>query len=254
MSVTVGTITVESVGSHDARLVATPATDGVGPYEYQWYRSTNASFSIGPGSLIAGATELTLNDSGLIPNVTYYYKLEAIDTGDSLADDVSSNVTVVTALPQISQNSFAQTSTRGKVDMSKSPNTHSALVDQAEAGKLYAGTPVKVADTAGGPLKVLACTADSDNCIGFVNYDVKKAVFEAGDPLEISMPGNVIELYATAPIARFARVKLDLVNGGVAPVAGSGGEAIVGYAYDKAVAAGESIRVYVDTLPFAKDA
>jgi hypothetical protein len=43
---------------------------------YQWYRSTDASVD---GTAVAGATSLTLNDSGLTNGVVYYYKLKATD-------------------------------------------------------------------------------------------------------------------------------------------------------------------------------
>lgn len=255
MSVTAGALSQVSVGSTTASLLSGAATAGTGPYTYQWYRSTTTGFSPGMGSLISGATSLTLNDSGLIPNTQYFYKVVATDTGASNATSASSQLAVSTTVPVLSQNQFAQSPFLGMIDLRYDGDTVSVLIDTAQASALYAGSAVKIVDSVDGVPKVIGCAANSDEVLGFINFDIKTVQFLAGAPAEISLSGNVMYLYATAAIARGAKVILDLsTNGGVAPVVGSGGADIVGWAYDKATAAGQLIRVFIKTPFFGKDA
>jgi lysophospholipase L1-like esterase len=53
-------------------LQTSAPTLGIAPYSYQWYRSTNANFTPDSTSLVLGATEGTLADTGLSPGTTYY--------------------------------------------------------------------------------------------------------------------------------------------------------------------------------------
>src|SRR6185312_7824244 len=96
MSLAVGPITQNSVADTTASLTCAAATGGVGPYTYQYYKSTTTGFSPGAGNIISGATALTLSDSGLIPNTTYYYKVVVTDTGNSNATATSAQLAVVT--------------------------------------------------------------------------------------------------------------------------------------------------------------
>ena len=67
----------------------------------------------------------------------------------------------------------------------------------------------------------------------------------AGTPVEVSQKGNVLYQIATAAIARGAAVSVDLSTlGGVKTSAGSG-TFNAAYAFDKAAAAGDMIRVSV---------
>jgi cytochrome c553 len=85
MSLTAGSLSQISVGQLNNSLAATAATGGIGPYTYQWYRSLVSGFTPGPTNLVAGATALTLQDSGLTPGEQYYYNMVATDTGNSNA-------------------------------------------------------------------------------------------------------------------------------------------------------------------------
>lgn len=60
-----------------ARITGTAATGGTGPYTYQWYRSTTSGQN---GSVVAGATSLTLADTGLTPATSYWYTLKSTDS------------------------------------------------------------------------------------------------------------------------------------------------------------------------------
>lgn len=253
MSLAVGPITQLSVVDTGANLSCAAASGGTGPYTYQWYRSTTTGFSPGAGTLIAGATALTLNDTGLIPNTQYYYVVVVTDTGNGSATANSAQLAVATAPQTLSQNQFAQTSLVGMIDMRFPYNTISVQIDASQVGKLYPGMAVKMVDSADGAPKVVGCAADSDEVLGFINFDIKTVAFIAGSLAEISMAGNVIYLFATGAIARGVQVSLDLTTGGgVRSAAGNTGDDIVGWALDKASAAGAVIRVFLMTPSFKK--
>lgn len=254
MSVTAGALSQVSVSDTTANLLSAAATAGTGPYTYQWYKSTTTGFSPGGGNIVSGATALSQAFTGLIPGTLYYFKVVATDTGASNATSTSSQLAVTTSAPQQNVNAFAQSPQLGMIDLRFDGNTVSVQIDTSQATALYAGAAVKIVDSADGVPKVIGCSAAADEVLGFINYNIKNKTFVAGDAAEISMAGNVIYLYATAAIARGIQVVLDLTtNGGVGPVSGSGGEDIVGWAYDKASAAGQLIRVFLKTPSFLKD-
>ena len=249
MATTAGALSQVSVGSNVASLLSAAATGGAAPYTYQWYRSTTSGFSPGAGNLISGATALSLSDSGLIPNTVYYYKVVATDSG--AVAGTSSQLAVTTAAPSQSQNAFSQSPYLGMVDQQFDYNTKAVLIDVSQATPLYAGSPVKIVNSAGGVPKVVGCSASSDVVFGFLNFDIKTVQFLAGAAAEISQSGNVMYLYATTAIARGSRVTLDVPNNGVAQLVGSSGASIVGYALDQAPAPGALIRVEVTAPAFA---
>lgn len=252
MTLTAGILSQVSVTQSTANLVTTAASGGTGPYTEQWYRSTTNGFSPGGGNIISGATALTLADTGLVPNTTYYYKVVFTDTGNSNVTITSAQLTVVSSAPTLSQNQFAQTSYIGVVDLRFAYNTQPVQIDATQSGSLYPGSPIKFVDSAGGVPKVIGCTASADNCYGFLNYNMKNTVYTAGDAAEMSGAGNCIFLYATAAIARGARVEMDVPGNGVRTLTGSSGADIVGWAYDKASLPGDLIRVFLTCPTFTK--
>lgn len=249
MSVTAGALSQISVGSTTASLSSAAATAGTAPYTYQWYRSTVTGFTPGGGNIIAGATSLTLNDSGLIPNTQYFYKVVATDQVP--ATSTSTQLSVVTTPQVLSQNSFAQSTLVGMNDMRFPYNTMSVQIDSTQATPLYAGAAVKMVDSVDGIPKVIGCAANSDEVLGFINFDIKTISFIANSLAEISMSGNVMYLMATGAIARGVQVSLDLTTmGGVRSAAGNTGDKIVGWALDKASAGGTAIRIHLKTPSF----
>lgn len=249
MSLAAGALSQVTVSSNAASLLSAAATGGTGPYTYQWYQSTTTGFSPGGGNIVAGATSLSQSFTGLVPNVTYFYKVVVTDTGNSNTTATSSQLAVVTTAQQLSQNQFAQSQVLGTLDQQYNYNTHSVQIDSSQSGVIYAGQAVKRITTQTGVNsvpKVVACTANTDLVMGYINYDIKSISFAALSAAEISMAGNVMYLYSTTAIDAGAQVTLDLLNGGVA--AAVGGNTIVGTAYDGATAAGQLIRVYLTCL------
>lgn len=249
---TAGVLSKVLILATEAQLAATAASGGTGPYTQQWYRSTTSGFTPGGGTLISGATALTLDDTGLIPGTQYYYKVRYTDTGHSNDIVDSAQLSVLTSAPSQSSNQFAMTSILGNLDLRYNPDTVPAQIDNSEAGTLYAGQAVKLVDNAGGVPKVVACSANSDQVFGFINFSIKDKTFIAGSRAEISLDQNVMHLYATAAIARGAQVCLDITTvGGVRSLASaSSGDCIVGFAYDQAAAAGSLIRVKLNSPSF----
>lgn len=220
MSVTAGAISKTLVGQSFANLSVAAATAGTGPYTYQWYRSTLSSFTPGAGTLLAGATALTLADSGLLSNTNYYYSNIATDTGAGNATSTSATATVLTE-PSLSPNQFAQSPYVGVVDLSVgNTNVIAAQVDSSVTTQVYPGQAVKiVANTAGGVPKVAPCTSKSDAFFGFARFNIKDiqyasqgnaSVFVAAQQnLEVARWGTVIWCFATGAITQDAEVCLD---------------------------------------------
>lgn len=255
MTLTAGVLSQVSVGSTTASLSATAATGGVGTVTYQWYKSTTSGFSPAGGNLIAGATALTLNDSGLIPGTQLYYKVIATDSDSAPATVTYSQLAVVTSAPTQSQNQFAQAPYLGMIDQAVGPtNVTPVMADFSVVTPIPNGAAVKIVDSVGGVPKVILCTANTDEVFGFVRYSLKNAAYGANAPMEIGQAGTVMYLYATAAIARGVQVCLDITTiGGVHAVSGSGGENVVGWAFDKAVNPGDLIRISLKCPSFAFD-
>lgn len=242
MSLAAGALSKVQVGANTASLLSAVATGGTGPYTYQWYKSLVTGFSPGAGNIIAGATALALNDSGLTSGTPYYYVVIATDSAAATAN--SSQLTVATLPGQI-QNQFAQSELVGLIDMRVGPtNVLACQVDVSVAAAaapnnvIYPGQGVKiVANTTGGIPKVAPITGKADAWIGFVRYNIKDQVYTSGQNLEIAMMGSVIWLYATAAITQFAEVCLDSTYvGGVQPTGATATK--VGWAVDGCSAAG----------------
>ena len=252
MAFAVGPITQVAVGSTTSSLTSPAASGGTGPYTYQWYRSTTSGFTPGAGNIIAGATALALSDTGLIPNTKYYYEIVATDTGNGNVTVGSAQLGVVTAVPAISQNTFAPLPFLGMIDQAVSPNTLTCLLDPGVVGPVYAGCAVKRANPTvpnppgyNGPINVIPCTADTDDVFGFIQYSMRDVFFSGGMPVEVASKLDVIYLYATASGNVTDACVLDLTtNGGVTPV-GTSGQRVVGRWLDQPFI-GQLTRVSLD--------
>lgn len=248
MATTAGAISLVSKTKNSASLLSAAATGGTGPYTYQWHRSLTSGFSPSGGTAIAGATSLTLDDTGLAPGTQYYYKMVATDSG--AVSGTSSQLSVLTdASTQPQQNSFAMAPILGQADQLYNVNTTPCQVDLSETGSLVAGQAVKIVDSAGGVPKVVACTSNTDVVFGFIAYNIKNQAYVAGMAVEVFQDLNVIYLVAQTAIARGARCCLAVETvGGVKATGGS--STVVGYAFDKATNVGDLIRVKLSTPSF----
>jgi hypothetical protein len=268
MSLAIGSITLVSVGSTTANLLAPAATGGSAPVTYQWYRSTTSGFTPGSLTLLTGDTSLSLSDSGLTPGTVYYYEIVATDAAAAKAS--SNQLTVTSTASSPNPNQFTLAPYLGMLDLRFNGDTISVQFDPAGSGTLVGGQAVKFSTVStqgtgasgglnGIPL-VVPSTSTADDVAGMVNYDIKSAVFKPGDRMEISLAGNVMYLYAALPVNRgqFVTSLPSSVaggcNGGVVPVTGSSGLLIVGYSLDTA-AIGTLTRIMLQTpaAPYAID-
>ena len=141
----------------------------------------------------------------------------------------------------MNQNQFNLSVVKGMLDQAHSFNTLSCKVKSDESNPLVSGQKVKIVDSANGVPEVTALEADTDKVFGVVNYNMKDASFKAGAHVEISAFGNVIYLEASAAIARGADV-MPVITGEKIATA-TEGKSVIGYAYDKATADGDLVRV-----------
>lgn len=93
---TSGTPSVVSTGKTTVKITSSSSTGGTAPLAYQWYRATFSGFTPGGGNIVSGATSLSLRDTGLTANTTYYYKMV---TTDAIAATVTSTALSVTTRP-----------------------------------------------------------------------------------------------------------------------------------------------------------
>ena len=256
MAITAGSASLTAVTDTTATLTATAATGAIGAVTYQWYRDLTTGFSPGGGNLLTGQTALTLINTGLIPNTTYFYILEATDAGGGPATAEYTQVQVLTAPQSMSQNQFAQSSYVGMPDLRYALGTVSAMISPNQATPLYNGMAVMVdtAITQTGSNRipqVIGCTANANSAAGFILYDIKSLAYNAGDRFEMCTTEGVLYLWSTTAIIPFTQVTLDVTTGGgVGQAVGASGANIVGWAFDGASAAGQLIRVHVQTPTF----
>jgi hypothetical protein len=151
----------------------------------------------------------------------------------------------------VNVNQFTISPVKGQADLSINPNTLGAQVYADEAEPLVPGQAVKLVDSAGGVPKVTAIEEDTDDVFGVVLYNVKNASFPALQALEVGAQGNVVYMEADEAIARGAKV-MYVVDGHKVATAEIG-KTVLGFAYDKATAAGQLIRVYLLTFSGVSD-
>lgn len=249
MTITASSLSQISTAATQVSVSSGAATGGVAPVTYQWYRSTTSAFTPGAGNSVSGATALTLNDSGLIPNTTYYYELVATDSTASTAS--SSQIAISTTAPVLSQNAFAQTPFVGVVDLTVgSTNIIAAVIDpSAGTNVYYPGQFVKiVASNNGGLPSVLGCSSKSDHAFGAIRFNVKDISYGAGTKVEVAMFGTVMWFYATGAITQMSEVCLDTTSPGGVQATGNTAT-FVGIALDGAAAAAALIRVMLVPNP-----
>jgi hypothetical protein len=225
------------------------ATSGTGPYTYQWYRSPVTGFTPGAGNLIAGATGLVLNDTGLTPGTTYFYSNIVTDSASPAATATSTqSAAVTTGQPVLSPNSLTMGPFLGLLDLKYNYDTISCEMDVSQSGSVFAGQAVKIVNNQYGVPKVVAVTGITDNVFGFIVFNQKDQTYSAGSKVEVATAGNVIYLYATGAIVRGARACIDITTVGGVQATGATA-AYVGVMLDYATT-GALVRVKLVTPSF----
>lgn len=253
MALALGSLSLVSVGSSTAVIAVPASTGGSGVSTYQLYRSTTPSFSPAGSLLISSSPRPSFADSGLIPGVVYYYEAVATDAAAATASSAQLQVATVAYAPNPNQASLQ--AYLGMLDQQFNGDTLPVQFDPAGSGSLIAGQAVVFSQSAPNssgntaPL-VIPSLLGNDLVAGFVNYNIKNAVYLPGARLEISMLQNVQFLMALSAINRGSQVNSvpAAVNGGTngGVVAAVSGSPWVGICLDQAVA-GQLCRVFIQT-------
>ncbi len=141
-------------------------------------------------------------------------------------------------------NQFGMSLEKGLLTLSKD-NLFDVKVDDASVATLVNGAAVKITDTTDSQITVNIATAATDPIFGFVVYESRKNANVAGDLIRIACIGSVMQMEASAAIARGATVQIE--PSGEKVVTRTTGT-VIGRALDKAAADGDLIRVLISTL------
>ncbi len=141
-------------------------------------------------------------------------------------------------------NQFGMSLEKGLLTLSKD-NLFDVKVDNASVATLVNGAAVKITDTTDSQITVDIATAAADDIFGFVVYESRKNSHIAGDFVRVACMNSVMQMEASAAIARGASVEIVPTGEKVATVAAG---TVIGRALDKAAADGDLIRVLISTL------
>lgn len=144
-------------------------------------------------------------------------------------------------------NQLAQTTLKGKLDQQGNPNVFSGRVGQDQATALVPAQAVKLADTTSKIPEFLAA-ATGEAIFGFVTYSLRKNSFAKGEALEVAAADCVMYMEANTTIAKGAEV--ETIASGQKVTTALGTNTKVGFAFDKASAQGDLIRVLIKTPCF----
>ena len=151
-------------------------------------------------------------------------------------------------------NQFSKGAVAGQLDLNSGGlNTAFTLrIDPgSSAADIEAGEGLMIVDGgADDPNGVPLCdilTADTDQPFGARVYDAKNGVAQPGDIVQVSFDGCVQFMIASAALARWAQVALDVSNPGKVKAVST--DAPFGRLLDKSLADGDLVRVLVKTGP-----
>ena len=142
-------------------------------------------------------------------------------------------------------NQFKMEPVQGEVDLEFAGSVVAAQTKAAEATALIAGQAVKLVNSATGIPEVTALADNTEAPFGFVARNIKDQDYPANARLELALEGTIMWMTAGAAIARGA--KLEVVNSTFKVITNAGTNPVIGYAFDKAAADGDLIRVYIET-------
>lgn len=151
------------------------------------------------------------------------------------------------------QNQFSLTTIQGAMDLRRSNNVVSAIIDITSAGGLVPGQAVKIVaqGKAGGILPHVVEASDGDLIFGFLVFNLKDQVYNALMQVEVSTGFDDV-MYMTAAGALSPLTKLKPVIASKKVTACSPGDNISAYNLDQALADGDLIRCVVSCPSFFK--
>lgn len=143
-------------------------------------------------------------------------------------------------------NVFAPTEEiKGRRVLPANTDSYSGIADSTvpAATPLLPGDPVKIVATTKG-LPHFAKAAVGDTVMGFVEWNVIRPSYKAGDLLQVSPATNVMYMEAAGALNAGVGVNIsDLTN--VTIAAAAAGKSVIGYTLESATAAGQLVRVKI---------
>lgn len=141
-------------------------------------------------------------------------------------------------------NQFEQSTEKGVLDKNRNYNLFDAKVASGSGNTLTGGTAVVIQDEAGKVLTIDKAAAITDDIFGIVLYESRKNSFVADDFVRIAFNNSVVNMEASAAIAKGAALEVVLTGDKVATQSTG---TTIGRALDKASADGDIIRVLITT-------
>lgn len=141
-------------------------------------------------------------------------------------------------------NVFAPTEEiKGRKVLPANTESFSGIIDADVSGTVVPATPMTIVSTSEKLPHFAPATAE-DKIIGFLEWNVIRTGYKAGDLCQISPDTNVMYMEASGEINAGADVAMDSFSNITIKAAGDN-DAVIGYALEAATAAGKLIRVKI---------
>lgn len=141
-------------------------------------------------------------------------------------------------------NVFAPTEEiKGRKVLPANTQSFSGVIDADVSGTVVPATPMKIVTTSAKLPHFAPATAE-DNIIGFLEWNVIRTGYVAGDACQVSPDTNVMYMEASGEINAGVNVAMDSYSNITVKAAGAG-DKIIGYALESASASGQLIRVKI---------
>lgn len=147
-------------------------------------------------------------------------------------------------------NVFAPTEEiKGRKVLPANTESFSGIIDASVEGSVVPATPMKIVATSAKLPHFAPATAE-DKIVGFLEWNVIRSGYAAGEPCQVSPDTNVMYMEASGEINAGANVTMDsFSNITIKTAAAASGDdpadPVIGYALEAATAAGQLIRVKI---------
>ena len=141
-------------------------------------------------------------------------------------------------------NVFAPTEeVKGRKVLPANTESFSGIIDSSVEGSVVPATPMKIVATS-AKLPHFAPAGADDKIVGFLEWNVIRSAYKAGEPCQVSPDTNVMYMEASAAVNAGAEVAMSSLSNITVATAGEG-DAVIGYALEAATAAGQLIRIKI---------
>lgn len=141
-------------------------------------------------------------------------------------------------------NVFAPTEEiKGRKVLPANTESFSGIIDSSVEGSVVPATPMKIVATS-AKLPHFAPAGADDKIVGFLEWNVIRSAYKAGEPCQVSPDTNVMYMEASAAVNAGAEVAMSSLSNITVATAGEG-DAVIGYALEAATAAGQLIRIKI---------